>query len=70
MKEQLDRIEKDVLRVEEKVDIINRNGCHHRKNDLGRVEKLEAWKDRGIIGFISLLITLVLSGFYLLLINH
>ncbi len=37
-----------------KVDAIAQKGCNHREDDLRRIQELEGWRTRGIIGTIML----------------
>jgi hypothetical protein len=39
-----------------KVDKIMVKGCAHREDDLRRIEELEGWRTKGIIGVITLAI--------------
>lgn len=45
----------------EKVDKVMCDGCAHRPDDNRRIEALEAWRDRGIIGVIGLAIGLLVA---------
>ena len=45
-----------VREMDEKLDNITAHGCAHRADDLRRVESLEDWKNRGILGVITTLI--------------
>jgi hypothetical protein len=38
----------------EKVDTVTNKGCAHRPDDLRRIEELEGWRTKGIIGILSL----------------
>jgi hypothetical protein len=40
--------------ISSKVHDINANGCAQRVNDVKRLDSLETWRDRTIIGTISL----------------
>ena len=52
--EVIDRIEGHILRVEKKVDDVMNQGCAHRPDDLRRIDNLEQWRDRGIVGTLTL----------------
>jgi hypothetical protein len=53
----LDSLEKKQDDMLKQVSNINIHGCAQRADDLARIKKLESWKDRGIIGFIGLLLS-------------
>lgn len=70
----LDRIEAHLLRLEEKVDKkldavhsriteIKVDGCSKRPEDLRRVEGLESWRDKGIIGIVGAFVTALFALF-------
>ena len=52
--EVIDRIEGHILRIEEKIDEIHREGCHQARGYMERIENLEKWRDRGIVGAFGL----------------
>jgi len=55
----LDGQEKIQLQIDglvAKVDKIMVKGCAHREDDLRRIEELEGWRTKGIIGVITLAI--------------
>lgn len=52
-----------ISKLDDKVDKINTHGCAHRKSDLQRIERLEGWRDKGIIGIIAVMVGLLLQYF-------
>ena len=68
VEQMLDRILEDIGKVHDKIDKIkaevsgiNANGCAHRADDLRRIDELESWRTRGIVGVIGLAIGLVVE---------
>jgi hypothetical protein len=49
-------IQRQLALLVEKVDAVTNKGCAHRPDDLRRLEELESWRTRGIIGIIGLFI--------------
>lgn len=47
-------IQRQLAALLEKVDKIMVSGCAHRPDDLRRIEELEGWRTKGIIGLIGL----------------
>lgn len=56
-------IQIELKTLTEKVDRVISSGCAHRPDDLRRIDELESWRTRGIIGTISLAIGLIASFF-------
>ena len=68
VEQMLERIEGHLYRLEEKIDVankeiahVNSQGCAHRPDDLRRIDELESWRTRGIVGVIVLAIGLVVE---------
>jgi len=68
VEQMLERIEGHLYRLEEKIDSasrdiahVNSQGCAHRADDLRRIDELESWRTRGIVGVIGLAIGLVVE---------
>ena len=51
------KIQEQIDGLVQKVDQVISQGCAHRPDDMRRVQELEAWRTRGIIGVIITLIT-------------
>ena len=47
----------------EKVDKVAIKGCARRDDDIRRIEELEGWRTKGIIGIISLFLAMIVSFF-------
>jgi hypothetical protein len=47
----------------EKVDNVTYKGCAHRSDDIRRIEELEGWRTKGIIGIIGLFLAMIVSFF-------
>lgn len=47
----------------EKVDAVTYHGCAHRPDDIRRIEELEGWRTKGIIGVITLAIGILVALF-------
>jgi hypothetical protein len=67
--EMLDRIEVHILRVEDKVESINMNGCAHLTDHNRRMESLETWKRAGVGGVVTALLA-ALGGLVLAIVTH
>jgi hypothetical protein len=54
-------IQKQLALLVEKVDNVTLKGCAHRQDDLRRIEELEGWRTKGIIGIIGLAISTAIA---------
>ena len=62
-------LQAQVALLGEKIDEVKYKGCAHRDGDLLRVEALEGWRNKGIVGIISSLFAAV-SALLLILFKH
>ena len=49
-------IQRQLAALMEKVDKIMVSGCAHRSDDIRRIQELEGWRTKGIVGTIGLFI--------------
>ncbi|MCK9361706.1 hypothetical protein M0Q28_05815 [Patescibacteria group bacterium] len=56
-------IQRQLAALMEKVDRIMVAGCAHRTDDLRRIEELEGWRTKGIVGTIGLFIMAIAALF-------
>ena len=54
-------IREDIKVLTRKVDCVMNNGCAHRPDDLRRIDDLETWRTRGIIGIVVLSVGMVVD---------
>jgi hypothetical protein len=47
-------LQSQIALLVEKVEAVQNRGCSHRADDLRRIEELEGWRTKGIIGILSL----------------
>lgn len=64
--QRFDRLYDEIKEARAEIQSVNVNGCAHRKDDVQRIENLESWKTRGIIGVITLFVGLVVEFFGLI----
>ena len=57
------KIQEQLVALAEKVDCVRNKGCAHRTDDLRRIEELESWRTRGIVGIIGLFIGILFALF-------
>jgi hypothetical protein len=57
------KIQEQLVAITEKVDCVMYKGCAHRSDDIRRIEELEGWRTKGIIGIISLFVGLIVAFF-------
>jgi len=49
-------LQSQIALLVEKVEAVQNRGCAHRGDDLRRIQELEGWRTKGIVGFISSLL--------------
>ena len=60
----LERVDKIVEKQDSlltQISSLNANGCAHRGDDLKRIQDLEGWRTKGIVGVITLAVGLLID---------
>lgn len=57
----LDGLDEKQDKLLAEITAINAHGCAHRPDDLRRLDDLEAWRNRGIVGIIVLAVGLAVD---------
>lgn len=60
---EIKELRREVTALASELAQLNASGCARSQDYIGRIESLERWRTRGIIGVISLLIGVVASFF-------
>ena len=59
--ERVDRIVEKQDSLLTQISSLNANGCAHRGDDLKRIQDLEGWRTKGIVGVITLSVGLLID---------